>query len=406
MTKSDGCVDSVVRMKDELKHRQVRVYLNSENQRILSEFAARVGDISESQLMTLLVSAGLRAAKDADFKIALPLVLKANCPDHVPAPGPLARAGPRVRCHQHRVRLPAPVVTAADIAALAAILRETAAGRAPAEPSTTLVELCNEFLLAKTRGGRSERYVRQMRTVFLSFSKGRSRVPVGQITARDIETWMNGQDWAPRTRSGNLSALRILWAWGIRRGLAVQDPTVAVERAAGVAERPILVHTPDEVRQVLTVARQQSLDVMRHLAIRYFCGLRSAEAHRIRETDILHDDGLVLVSAANSKTRSRRLVTIAPNLRAWLSLGGVLRPMSPNTVQGVIRKSGVPWPHNVTRHSFVSYHMAAGLNAGRTAVEAGHSEAVLFRHYRALVTAKQSAEFWSISPENVGVDGQ
>lgn len=289
-------------------------------------------------------------------------------------------------------------MTSADIAALAALLREAGRPAPQAHPSTTLVELCNEFLMAKARGGRSERYVRQMRTVFMSFAKGRSKVPVGQITLRDIETWLHGQDWASRTRAGNLSALRILWGWGIRRGLAVHDPTVGVEIPSGVGERPVSVHGPEEVRAVLMTAKGLNLDVMRHLAVRYFCGLRSSEAHRVREFDILHEDGLVLVSAANSKTRSRRLVTIAPNLRAWLALGGVLRPMSPNTVKSVIRSSGVPWPHNVTRHSFVSYHLAAGSNAGKTAVEAGHSESVLFRHYRALVTARQAAEFWAIVP--------
>lgn len=271
-------------------------------------------------------------------------------------------------------------------------------GRPAVDPTTTLVELCNEFLIAKARGGRSERYVRQMRTVFLSFSKGRSKVPVGQITLADIEKWIYGQDWAARTRRGNLSALRILWSWGIRRGLAVHDPTRGVEIASGVGERPVSVHSPEDVRRVLVTAKGLNLDVMRHLAVRYFCGLRSAEAHRIRELDVLHEDGLVLVSAANSKTRARRLVTISANLREWMALGGVLRPMSPNTIQAVIRQSGVPWPHNVTRHTFVSCHLAAGQNAGKTAVEAGHSESVLFRHYRALVTKRQADEFWSIVP--------
>jgi len=52
----------------------------------------------------------------------------------------------------------------------------------------------------------------------------------------------------------------------------------------------------------------------------------------------------------------------------------------------------------VTRHSFVSYHLARFENAGKTALEAGHSETMLFGHYRALVTPEAAAEFWAIVP--------
>jgi hypothetical protein len=65
----------------------------------------------------------------------------------------------------------------------------------------------------------------------------------------------------------------------------------------------------------------------------------------------------------------------------------------------VARLSGAPWPANVTRHSFVSYHLAAFENAGKTALEAGHSEAMLFAHYRAVVTETTALEFWALRPD-------
>jgi len=36
--------------------------------------------------------------------------------------------------------------------------------------------------------------------------------------------------------------------------------------------------------------------------------------------------------------------------------------------------------------------------SARTALEAGHTEAMLFAHYRELVTPEQAAEFWAIRP--------
>ena len=70
------------------------------------------------------------------------------------------------------------------------------------------------------------------------------------------------------------------------------------------------------------------------------------------------------------------------------------------TIRKVIRLSKVDWVHNATRHSFVSYHLAEFQNAGKTAIEAGYSEQMLFSHYRALVAPAAAKEFWGIVPEH------
>jgi len=57
-----------------------------------------------------------------------------------------------------------------------------------------------------------------------------------------------------------------------------------------------------------------------------------------------------------------------------------------------------PWPRNVTRHSFCSYHLAEWQNAGKTALEAGHTEAMLFAHYREIVTKEAATAFWALRP--------
>ena len=57
------------------------------------------------------------------------------------------------------------------------------------------------------------------------------------------------------------------------------------------------------------------------------------------------------------------------------------------------------WPQNAPRHSFCSYHLAMHQNAGKTALEAGHSEQMLFAHYREIVTREDAAAFWGIRPK-------
>ena len=104
-----------------------------------------------------------------------------------------------------------------------------------------------------------------------------------------------------------------------------------------------------------------------------------------------------------AKTRQRRLVTIQPNLRAWLELGGRLPLKIANIrmaeVANAVRAVGIPWPRNAPRHSFCSYHLAHFQNAGKTALEAGHTEAMLFRNYRALVTPDLAKRYWEIFPK-------
>lgn len=292
-------------------------------------------------------------------------------------------------------------------AAANAVLGE--AGRIPSSPipvlaaeTYTVVQAVNEFLLAKARAGRSDRYLRQLRVSLSHFSHGRAGLPISSISLVDVENWLDSTDWAVRTQRGYLSDVRTLFNFALRRGLVTQNPAVGVELPVDDGGEPPVIHTPEQAQQVLETARGMHPDVCRHLAIRYFAGVRTAEAHRMTEENILRDRGVIEVPAKKSKTRRRRLIAIQPNLRAWLELEGELRPVGPMTVRAVIRQSKVEWHHNVTRHSFVSYHLAQFQNAGKTALEAGHTEQMLFAHYRELVTADTAAKFWAIRPKIAG----
>jgi len=221
---------------------------------------------------------------------------------------------------------------------------------------------------------------------------------VASLTVREVEAWMDRPEWAARTQAGYLADVRVFLNYCLRRGYVARNVAACVEAPVCVDLRPPGIHTPAEVAAVLATARRADLDVLRQLAIRYFGGLRSSETMRLREENLRISEGLIEVPAAKSKTRRRRLVTIQPALAAWLAEGGVLRGMREATIRDVAKRSGVRWSQNVTRHSFVSYHLAGFRNAGETAMEAGHSEAMLYQHYRALVTPAAAAEFWALRP--------
>jgi hypothetical protein len=141
------------------------------------------------------------------------------------------------------------------------------------------------------------------------------------------------------------------------------------------------------------------------LAVRFFSGLRSAEVERFADKFI--GEKYIEVTAATAKgarARRRRLVTIQPNLRDWLNLGGVL-PVRGNKSNvwrdftvALRKATGIVWRHNATRHSFASYHLAKFQRAGKTAMESGNTEAVLYVNYRELVTEEQAEAYFSILP--------
>jgi len=77
--------------------------------------------------------------------------------------------------------------------------------------------------------------------------------------------------------------------------------------------------------------------------------------------------------------------------------------------KAVLRKSaalakdlGLSWPQNVLRHSFISYRLATIHNANQVALEAGNSPAIIFKHYRELVTGEAAARWFSIRPPRAG----
>jgi hypothetical protein len=104
-----------------------------------------------------------------------------------------------------------------------------------------------------------------------------------------------------------------------------------------------------------------------------------------------------------AKTASRRVVPITDNLAAWLT--PVKKESGPLADRGALaklmclaKKLKVTWPHNALRHSFISCRISVVPSAAQVALEAGNSPAIIFKHYRELVTKEAAAEWFNILP--------
>ncbi len=264
--------------------------------------------------------------------------------------------------------------------------------------SPTLLEVVNEMLSNKARRRLSDQYLYQLRHCYSLLIAGRSRRALHTFSARELEKWLDSMEASPRTIRGRIQYLRSLWHFAKSRGYVERNPALALDLPVQDHSGP-RIHTPEQVRAVLAAARKQGDGTAKALAIRYFGGLRSSELERLDpDTEIRLGDRLIEILAEKTKTRRRRLVSIQDNLASWLALNSPIPGDLEKRITAAWQDAGVEWPRNVTRHSFCSYHLAQFQNAAKTALEAGHSEQMLFSIYRDLVRPTEAEDYWSITP--------
>jgi len=270
-------------------------------------------------------------------------------------------------------------------------------------PRKTIQEAGNEYLVGLARAGRSERHVCTVRNHLAKVFAGKMLRALSTITPDDlglaIDVLQRESGWAPRTVILHVQSTKAFFSAMMRRHYCASNPAEGLEVPRTPRPSDVVLHTPAEVAAVLHTAQRSDLDAMRWFAIAYFAGLRSAELSRLQEYHIR--ERYIEVPSCIAKTRSRRLVSIGPALRAFLDFGGRLPLVSEQKrLKRVRLAAGVPWLRNVARHSFVSYHLANSGSAARTALEAGHAEPIMFRHYAELVTPEDAAAFWAIRPKS------
>ena len=283
--------------------------------------------------------------------------------------------------------------------------------RNPTErPPRTVRQVADELINLKSNRKASARYVEDLKGR-LSKLSNKFNVNVDTVTTADIQTWLNGMDAAPRTIRNCRNTASALFKFAESLGYISKgdNPVTATESIKTKTADSIEIYSPDELARLLAAAPDTFKPV---LAIQAFAGLRSAEVMRIDWQNVKLERGHIEITAANAKTASRRIVPILPNLAAWLKdaakSSGKIFPSSRayfHELQRDISKrtevdklDAVPWKHNALRHSFISYRVADIQNVAQVALEAGNSPAMIFGHYRELVTAGDAKEWFAIMP--------
>jgi integrase len=266
----------------------------------------------------------------------------------------------------------------------------------------TFAELGTELRTAKAKDGASAAYLTGLKCRLGQFENSFGKRLVSEIRTDEIDDWLRGLDVSAVSRNNSRRILRTAFSFALACNYCFENPVTKTAKAKERAGIPGIL----TVTQAARLLENATPDVLPYLAIGLFAGLRRAEIERLDWSEIDFESGLIEVTAQNSKTAQRRLVTMQPNLREWLL---PLRKHKGNvTPSNCFRESfeqareaaGIAeWPDNALRHSFASYHLAAFKNAASTALELGHHDSrITFAHYRELVKPKDAERYWNLFP--------
>ena len=284
----------------------------------------------------------------------------------------------------------------------------------PKTNSVSLSEAIQGFLSAQKDRGAAEKTIVGYQSFLRLLAEGLPpKINLHEITDKEVRKHLAKYD-KPASRNATIRHLRAFFRWTGKRGWRDGDPTEQVDKAREIDETISILSLP-QTRKLLgaCAADAECRPLLAAIAIGLFAGLRTGELAALDWQDV-HLTGsqrFIEVTARKAKTRQRRIVSISDNLAVWLtSVARIAGPVVPGgyrdrheRLQALAKLT--PWPRNVLRHSFGSYHLGFHKNEALTAAEMGNSPAVIFQHYRALVTPEAADKFWRLIPETES-DGQ
>jgi hypothetical protein len=287
--------------------------------------------------------------------------------------------------------------------------------------ASTLGEAFDRFMAEKQAMRLSPKTLAAFRSTVGRFVSGREQAALGSIRRDDLQTWLQRPDWAPRTFNTYLTSLATFFRWAVAADLLVKSPAVSL-RKIGFRQMPDIDEAPailsvTQCESLMAATMRMDLGLAPYVAVCLFGGLRpEREAGALVWGEI--EAGFISVRGLHAKDRQRRRVAIHPTLRAWLDLGGDLPPLNRRKrfevvreEAGLIRREKRPgkrnkitptgWVQDCLRHTFASNYLPE-FWVEKPVEALGHGDyAMLFRHYRNLVSVEQAHEFWALTPQRL-----
>jgi integrase len=266
----------------------------------------------------------------------------------------------------------------------------------------------DELLSERKREGKSERYLRSLRSHLNRFKES-FRTDIGSVMTAPMEAWLSHIGGGARTRNNLRCSLVTLFHFARKRGYLARGVTTEADEIGrnDVQASEANIYTPAELEKLLHTADPR---VLPFVAIGAFCGLRSASIVRLRWENVKWEQGFIEIPAAIAKNKKRYLVPLLPCLAAWLApyrgqKGNVIaRVRIEDRLRDLFQEVGVERRHNGLRDSFISYRVAQTQNIPQVACEAGNSVEMIKSKYLEARTRAEADAWFAVMPataENV-----
>ena len=268
-----------------------------------------------------------------------------------------------------------------------------------------------EIVKVKQTNGRRQNTIENFRVRAKRFAETFGERRLSTITPEEIRAWLNdklahrGRELGPVSRINYLVAVGNLFSFGVRRGYCDRNPVKLVDRPSREAGE-VKFLSVDQVVALLLHADEY--DMVAYVALGVFAGLRPEKELRALDwSKVSLPEHTIRIDASLAKTRQRRVVEVSDALAAYLTPHAKRHgPVVDLDAQEFRRRweacrcdAGiVPWPHDVMRHTFATYHLAAFNDIGKLSLQMGNSPHVIHSNYKGLVSKADAARFWSLRP--------
>lgn len=299
--------------------------------------------------------------------------------------------------------------------------------------SVTLSHAYQSFLEHQGAEGGSVRHLASLKSRVGRLETDKGKEIVSTIDAGAFSDWLNGlratradkagEKLSLTTRDNLKKSCRSFFAYCIERGWASGNPVplVAKKRTREhrlAKRRAPAIMLPVDVAKFLYMVEAVAPKILPFWCVKFFAGVRDAEAARMDWSMIDLKAGTITLPAHITKTGDMRKVKILPNLRAWLEIqpekegllapGDVARRFAYKKVLKRLRKplergaapQAFEFPSNAARHSFGTFHLYKFRKPGETALQMGHKgdPAMLHEHYSNPAAQQHAKSFWEIMP--------
>lgn len=267
--------------------------------------------------------------------------------------------------------------------------------------AVTLEQAISRLIVAKRLANCRPRYVKGLELYLKQFANGRESQSLASFDVHTVESWLASRNEALTTRASNIGRLSALFSFGERRGWVVKNPCRQLERVH-IDQKPPTILSVDQCERLMRWAQFHRPGALAFLSLGLFAGVRPEETERIDWN--AYKDGKVVIDAAASKVRRRRVVNLHKTANEWVQASKAAPlPITRITRRRILHAArevlGLErWPQDVLRHTAASYLVAVHRDAGLVADWLGNSPSILLRHYRQLVSDEDAAAFWAIRP--------